>query len=1347
MGDTANADLREALMATGLLWPLRQPIRDFDLEVIGGVNQLLGANAKLVLRVVQTWGGDDMLSAARQLADQMAASAGLQTAIGLLLEKFNAAEQVAVQLQQPGAPAPESAPGSAPPTTAAPQVFISYARSDGEAIAADLRRRLEAEGISVWQDRVKMVGGRDWWLQITDALNQVEFMVLAATTGAIESEIVRKEWRYARQQGVCVYPVLVEEGFSFERLPRWMRNVHFYNIKLEWAKLLRDLKAPCQTPRVPFMAEELPADFVPRPDVLTQATRLLLNEQLDPIAGRLALAGTGGFGKTMLARAICHNEDIRQGFDEGVLWVTLGEDPGDLTSIVVDLIEVLTGDRPGFASLDAAETQLGQILADRDILMVLDDVWNVAHLRPFLRGGARCARLITTRDIAALPPNTQKIEVGAMPRPEAIALLRRGLPPGSLRPFEELSTRLGGWPLLLGLVNGTLRDRISNGGQSLESALAYANRALDKRGLTAFDTQNAAARDQAVGQTLAVNQELLSETERQRYAELAIFPPDVNIPLNVLQLLWGATGGLDDFDTEELCYRLHQLSLLAHFDPNSQVIQLHNIVRTFLTHQHEADIPGWQQQFLDGWAARLLPRPSQPHRWANLPHQAAYQWNYLAYHLLKAGRVDELVATVKDLGYLITKTYLRTATAAEADLLAARQAAPDDAELNRLHQAFSQASHLLSECTSLNEISGTLHSRIAHFSGLEAILQAAAANLPKPFFTAHQRLPDLPDASLIRTLVGHGQVILSCAISADGATILSIDREAGVKIWDARTGAERYALAGHVMLGNACALSADGAVAVSAAWDGVIKVWDTQTGRERLNIEAHEGPIFAVAVSADGAVVVSASKDKTVKVWDGRSGACRHVLSEHTRSVTGCHITGDGRTIASISTDGTLKVWDAASGALKHNLEAFALDNQNPIANLTFTASASALFNCALSGDGRTLVATLPDGVFKVWDLPSETVRYAIKGHHGWIENCAISSDASLIVTASNDKTLKGWHADSGRQKFTMEGHMRSVTGCAVSADGALVLSCSQDKTLKLWTGDIEEDPGETERLTSPVQCCAVSANGQRLIFDGAGNVLRVLDAATGEEQQTLKGHGRPITGCAISANGSTIVTASQDRTLKIWDAATGIERATLLGHMWAVSDCNLSDDGSLIVSVSDDSTVKVWDAATGTERFNLPGHMRGVNGCAIAPDNSVIISASADKSLKVWDSQTGQEKFTLSGHDGPVNNCAVSHNGRWLASVSNDDTVRLWNLHSGEFLFTLAGHQSSVLECAFHPNDGTLLSVSKDKTIKLWDLDSRQCLATLRVDGSLARVAWYPDGERCLVAGNRGIYMLRVIW
>src|SRR5919206_2972064 len=165
-------------------------------------------------------------------------------------------------------------------------VFISYARSDGEEFAVRLRERLETEGVRLWQDRVALEGGRDWWLQITEALDRVEFMVLVMTPNALRSETVKKEWRYARQQGVCVYPVKGAEGLDFDSLPRWMRDVHFYDLGRldkngatgpEWKKFVNDLNTRCQARRVPFMVEDMPEDFVERPEEFDQLLSLLLD--------------------------------------------------------------------------------------------------------------------------------------------------------------------------------------------------------------------------------------------------------------------------------------------------------------------------------------------------------------------------------------------------------------------------------------------------------------------------------------------------------------------------------------------------------------------------------------------------------------------------------------------------------------------------------------------------------------------------------------------------------------------------------------------------------------------------------------------------------------------------------------------------------------------------------------------------------------------------------------------------------------------------------------------------------------------------------------------------------------
>src|SRR5262249_26148467 len=134
-----------------------------------------------------------------------------------------------------------------------PRVFISYARADGESIAREMRRRLIAgpPALSVWQDRSELEGGVGWWKQITEALDVVEFLVLLITPAALRSDVVQREWRYARQQGVCVYPVFSPGlPFDFAALPRWMRKTHFFDLASEWDSLVTHLTRPALVKRV-----------------------------------------------------------------------------------------------------------------------------------------------------------------------------------------------------------------------------------------------------------------------------------------------------------------------------------------------------------------------------------------------------------------------------------------------------------------------------------------------------------------------------------------------------------------------------------------------------------------------------------------------------------------------------------------------------------------------------------------------------------------------------------------------------------------------------------------------------------------------------------------------------------------------------------------------------------------------------------------------------------------------------------------------------------------------------------------------------------------------------------------
>ena len=70
---------------------------------------------------------------------------------------------------------------------------------------------------------------------------------------------------------------------------------------------------------------------------------ILLDSKGDAVGITAALRGAGGYGKTVLANALCHDPDIQDAYFDGILRVELGEQPDNLIGLVSDLIKMITG--------------------------------------------------------------------------------------------------------------------------------------------------------------------------------------------------------------------------------------------------------------------------------------------------------------------------------------------------------------------------------------------------------------------------------------------------------------------------------------------------------------------------------------------------------------------------------------------------------------------------------------------------------------------------------------------------------------------------------------------------------------------------------------------------------------------------------------------------------------------------------------------------------------------------------------------------------------------------------------------------------------------------------------------
>ena len=214
-----------------------------------------------------------------------------------------------------------------------------------------------------------------------------------------------------------------------------------------------DVRGPATTALVPA---QLPADvpgFLGRADELAALDALLLDGPM--IA---AVSGTAGVGKTALAVHWAHR--VRPAFPHGQLYVDLrGYDPrqpmttGEALARLLEAIGV-----PGQAipvDLDARAARYRSEIADRRMLVLLDNASSVEQVRDLLPGAASCAVVVTSRDhLAGLVAlhGARRVDLDPLPVGDAMTLLgrligdRAAADPAAVR---LLATRCAQLPLAL----------------------------------------------------------------------------------------------------------------------------------------------------------------------------------------------------------------------------------------------------------------------------------------------------------------------------------------------------------------------------------------------------------------------------------------------------------------------------------------------------------------------------------------------------------------------------------------------------------------------------------------------------------------------------------------------------------------------------------------------------------------------------------------------------------------------------------------------------------------------------------------------------------------------------------
>ena len=285
-------------------------------------------------------------------------------------------------------------------------LFLSYARNDDEPFARRLYDDLKSRGFDVWFDRTDMPARRlAFHQEIGDAIRARDRLVLVVGPAAVRSDYVAQEWRWAMQFDKAVNPIL--RLGDFDGVPDELKLIHCedfrddaqYDVHLE--NLARQLSDPEPPLGELLGVPSLPPYFLARADRLRTLKDAVLVDLHRPVvitgmSARVGIQGMGGIGKSVLAAALARDRDIRRSYPDGVVWVTVGQEP-NLLQLQGELARVLKCVEP-IENISRGKDVLRGILLDKAVLLVLDDVWNTRAADAFDVLGPRCRAVVTTRD-------------------------------------------------------------------------------------------------------------------------------------------------------------------------------------------------------------------------------------------------------------------------------------------------------------------------------------------------------------------------------------------------------------------------------------------------------------------------------------------------------------------------------------------------------------------------------------------------------------------------------------------------------------------------------------------------------------------------------------------------------------------------------------------------------------------------------------------------------------------------------------------------------------------------------------------------------------------------------------
>ncbi|HYH67936.1 MAG TPA: hypothetical protein VD866_24780 [Urbifossiella sp.] len=573
---------------------------------------------------------------------------------------------------------------------------------------------------------------------------------------------------------------------------------------------------------------------------------------------------------------------------------------------------------------------------------------------------------------------------------------------------------------------------------------------------------------------------------------------------------------------------------------------------------------------------------------------------------------------------------------------------------------------------------------------------------------------DTPDQVPFQTRPGH-----SLSLSADGRllafTYPLADQTSRVRVVDLLREAD--ALDVHLPWTGFVRLSGDGAAL--ATWPAVdnwdrpgadrtppVRVWDTRTGKERFRAPAGLAGLTGqrpahLAFSPGGDVLAVSSGAGLIELRAVADGNLQRTLLGGPGQAL-LAFSPDGATLATASPEGVVQRWAVADGRLVATTPP-PLPPPPGVGTLPEPRIVGqAITTQGIGFRGATDVvawATKGPGGFFAWEVGTGRVLADETGA-GRVHELRFEGPDGNVVAVVAAGEVSRWQLPAGVPLPPPAGSpWRYPPVAGVGSPEWVRLLPSPDRLLRVtYAGGVVLDRPSGLAVAAVPGGRAAGAHASTIYPGHGGRVITMSTRPTALqpgrwavwdlEASRLAGEGvlgagsmSPV-GAALSPSGRRLVTACTDRTLPGavgtvfagWDVATGKQLAAVVDARAAYGGSLSAVTESMAVLRTSGGGLFLVDYAAGRLGEQIEAGPKGGPGAVFAAP--VVRDPAGTRLAATWNDPTnsafGARVYgwpacnllrTITGHASPVCALAFSPDGRYLATGSDDSTVLIWDV------------------------------------------------------------------------------------